>query len=242
MSYNNGPKIVTDNLSLCFDAANLKSYPRTGTTWFDLVNSANDGTINNTPTFSTEGNGCLVFNGTNQYIRTVSPSLPTGNGNKTVLIWTKPDSTGPSDTYTGLVSYGGRSCANPSDAVLLSMNTTSSTYYISSAYWCNDYVPNNLTINKDAWNMIGIIARGAATTNNASLICGNSSGLAKVTGSSSSYTYGLNTTSSNLCVGCTDVPGRYMKGSIAMVMIYNKELTDSEIVQNFNATKSRFRL
>jgi hypothetical protein len=34
--YANGPKIVTDGLVLCLDAANSKSYPGTGTAWNDL--------------------------------------------------------------------------------------------------------------------------------------------------------------------------------------------------------------
>lgn len=242
MSYYNGPKIVAEDLRLCVDAANLKSYAGSGTTWDDISGYSNAVTLNNTPTFSTEAGGCFVFNGSSQYANKSSPSLPSGAGNKTVLVWAKPDSTGPADTYTGLVSYGGRDCGNPSNSVLLSMNTNSSTYYVSSAYWCNDYVPNNLVINKDAWNMIGIVARGAAAVNNAKLICANSSGFNYAVGSSSGYTYGLNTNSTNLCVGCTDNPGRYMKGSIAMVLIYNRELTDAELVSVFNATKTRFRV
>jgi hypothetical protein len=36
MSYANGPRIVTDGLVCCLDAANRKSYPGSGTTWYDL--------------------------------------------------------------------------------------------------------------------------------------------------------------------------------------------------------------
>lgn len=37
MSYANGPKIVTDSLTLCIDAANAKSYPGTGSTVYNLA-------------------------------------------------------------------------------------------------------------------------------------------------------------------------------------------------------------
>ena len=61
-------KIVTDGLVLCLDAADLNSYPTTGTTWFDLAGS-NNGTLTNGPTFSGRGaSSSIVFDGTNDYI------------------------------------------------------------------------------------------------------------------------------------------------------------------------------
>jgi len=37
MSLNHSPSIVTDGLVLCLDAANQRSYPKSGTTWSDLA-------------------------------------------------------------------------------------------------------------------------------------------------------------------------------------------------------------
>ena len=42
-----GPHIVTDGLVLSLDAANTKSYPGSGTTWYDLSGNANHGRISN---------------------------------------------------------------------------------------------------------------------------------------------------------------------------------------------------
>ena len=50
--------IVTSGLVLCLDAANRKSYPGTGPTWTDLINS-NTASLD-TPTYS---NGTLNFGG-----------------------------------------------------------------------------------------------------------------------------------------------------------------------------------
>ena len=36
MAGSNGPKIVRDGLILCLDAADRKSYPGSGTVWYDL--------------------------------------------------------------------------------------------------------------------------------------------------------------------------------------------------------------
>ena len=55
MSTKYSPQIVTSGLVLALDAANRNSYPRTGTSWYDL-NGTNNGTLTNGPTFNA-GNG-----------------------------------------------------------------------------------------------------------------------------------------------------------------------------------------
>lgn len=58
MSYSNGPRIVTDGLVLCLDAGNSKSYPGTGTNWYDLSGNNNHG----------QAYDCsLIDNGVNKY-------------------------------------------------------------------------------------------------------------------------------------------------------------------------------
>jgi len=43
---NYGPRIVTDGLVLCLDAADRNSFPGSGTTWKDLNNSYNANLVN----------------------------------------------------------------------------------------------------------------------------------------------------------------------------------------------------
>jgi hypothetical protein len=66
-SYN--PPIVTDGLVFCVDAANQRSYPKSGTTWSDLVGS-NDGTMQNmtVSNFSPDNGGSLIFDGSDDYV------------------------------------------------------------------------------------------------------------------------------------------------------------------------------
>ena len=56
MAFSRGPSIVTDGLVLALDAANHKSYPGSGTTWYDLSGNGNNGTLNCGPSFDF-GNG-----------------------------------------------------------------------------------------------------------------------------------------------------------------------------------------
>ena len=61
MAYRNGPKIVTDGLVLCLDAAIGKSYPGSGNTWYDLSGNGNNCTLYNSPSFLNDNIGCLDF-------------------------------------------------------------------------------------------------------------------------------------------------------------------------------------
>jgi hypothetical protein len=70
MGFYRGPHIVTDGLILSLDAANNKSYPRSGTTWNDLSGNGNNGTLVNGPTFSSANGGSIVFDGTNDVVST----------------------------------------------------------------------------------------------------------------------------------------------------------------------------
>ena len=68
MSYHNGPRIVTDGLVIYVDAGNSKSYPGTGTSWYDISGSGNDGTLINDVGFNSDNGGSLVFDGVNDYV------------------------------------------------------------------------------------------------------------------------------------------------------------------------------
>ena len=67
MGLSHSPRIVTDGLVLCLDAANKRSYPVVGLR--GLTSKAdNNGTLTNGPAFlnSADNSGrCIVFDGTN---------------------------------------------------------------------------------------------------------------------------------------------------------------------------------
>ena len=69
MGLGHSPRIVTDGLVLCLDAASKRSYPGTGTTWTDLK-GGNNGTLTNMDgaNFSSANGGSLSFDGASDYI------------------------------------------------------------------------------------------------------------------------------------------------------------------------------
>jgi hypothetical protein len=64
-----GSNIVTSGLVLSLDAANSRSYPGSGTTWFDLSGNSNNGTLTNGPTFDSANNGSIDFDSTDDYVQ-----------------------------------------------------------------------------------------------------------------------------------------------------------------------------
>jgi hypothetical protein len=72
MSTYAGPNISKSGLICLLDAANTKSYPGSGTTWYDISGNSNHGTLVNGPTFS---QNTILLDGVNDYIQLNTPDL-----------------------------------------------------------------------------------------------------------------------------------------------------------------------
>lgn len=70
MGIRRGPNIIQSGLVLSLDAGNVRSYPGSGTTWKDISGRNNNGTLTNGPTYSTGNKGTIVLDGSNDDIRT----------------------------------------------------------------------------------------------------------------------------------------------------------------------------
>lgn len=257
MSFNFSPKIVTDGLVSFYDAGNNASLTNPIVSWNDLMvtgnhlstGSAYGGAFPSTKDTGNLGNVAVTW--PNYAWRNTTNSLPSSTC--TILVWCRPYyywNLFGGEPYAGIVSWGTRTNATPSNGILLSAQVPNSygPIYVSSAYWYNDYVPSVLEIKRGKWNMVGLIARQGAILNNTTHICGNDSGLNFNTGTSAAYTRTLNFTNINLRIGLTDTSPssfsgfRAFSGWIATVMIYNRELSTQEVQRNFDAHRGRFDL
>lgn len=63
MSLGHGPSISRNGLTLYLDAANKKSYPGTGTTWYDISGNNRNFTLTNGPAYNTANSGYITFDG-----------------------------------------------------------------------------------------------------------------------------------------------------------------------------------
>jgi hypothetical protein len=209
---------------MCLDAANIKSYPGTGNTWFDLTGNGNNLTAINSPTwnsnyFSTGSTGYFSGAGT--------ASIPIGNSQYTMMVWARQNSSWGS--ARGIISIGGYGTTNQSNA-LRTLSSTLGTFH--HYWWANDLSANN--------NNAGL------SVNNWFMVTAQFDGInrriwANVTNVASDTPSNHNVTSTTIQVGMTVNP-EYFQGDIAVAYIYNRALTSSEIVKNFYALKTRFGL
>jgi hypothetical protein len=80
------PNIPLDGLQMYLDAGIVQSYGRTGTTWTDLSGNANNCTLVNGPTYSTSQGGGIQFDATDDYA-TIPDSNSLDLTSLTISLW-----------------------------------------------------------------------------------------------------------------------------------------------------------
>jgi hypothetical protein len=236
------PKIVTDGLVLCLDAANKRSYPGSGTTWIDKV-GGNNGTLTNGPTFSSDNGGSLVFDGANDYVTCGAKSefeFTTGDSISTSC-WVKPANTS-SQSYQAMFTIGGSTGVlrdrvyqvriwNTRQVDALYRNSSNNAWHIK--------LTNASHVNNNEWVNI-------ATTY--TYIVGGSWKIYINGKEVPSYYYQgngnqapINTSNDEVFIGIGEDGGNEQwVGNIANVLLYRRYLSPEEVLQNYEATKGRY--
>lgn len=227
MALAHNANIVRDGLVLHLDAANPKSYPGSGTVWTDLSGNGNNGTLINGVGFSSELNGCLTFNGSNQYVSlTTVPQIAQSIYSSTVEIIAYRNRTNAFEVMFG----GGGQSSNA--GFYFGFRSTSGNNFMY-AYFSNDQDGATPSTNV-AWNHYVATYN---VSNGSRFRYFNSSLL------SPSQSSGVTNTSANrFSIGAfQDTTAQYFfQGKIASVKIYNRSLTVNEIRQNFEAVRGRY--
>jgi hypothetical protein len=220
MAFQYSPKIVTDGLVLYLDAANTKSYVSGSTTWNDISRSNINGTLVNGPTFNSGNGGSIVFDGVDDGVNLIS-TITLGNGNWTISMWAYANSF-PSN-YGRLISNN--NSGPVSNAFGMASGKISYHSYLVS--WTQQL--GNTTLNVGNWyNLIWVNTSGSMVM--------------YVNGVADSNSF-TSTTSNGGPINCIGKNwANSFSGRVATTQIYNRALTQTEITQNYNATKSRFGL
>ena len=223
MATEGGPNVVEDGLVLALDAANTKSYPGSGTAWNDLSGHGLNGTIVSSPSFSTDNSGILDFDGTDDYISISTYTF--GHGNWPVNIWMQSDNGG---TYNLVSNSSGGPVTN-------AMGFGSNKIFYANYDGAWQYHGGNTTLSTGEWYMLTWVNYAGASANLGTMQM-------FVNGTSDSSIFNSYTVNGGPC----DAIGRnwfsYFNGRIGNVLVCNKALTASEVLQNYNATKGRFGL
>ena len=221
MAFNYSPKIVTNGLVLYLDAANSNSYASGSITWADLSRSNINATLTNGPTFNSSNGGSIVFDGVDDNAPT---AFNTALGDFTVCCWFKPtDSTNPA--YTRMIDK------NYQNGFWLGKNASVANSWGGGIREASLPFGIFLTLPDGQWNFLTSIRSSSTHT-----LYGN--GITNTISNTVPSTT-LDTTSLLIAqyVGGT---GYNYKGNIASLQIYNRALTTTEVLQNYNTTKTRF--
>ena len=223
-------QIITSGLVLYLDAGYIPSYPTTGTSWKDLSGNSNNATLVNGPTFngasiSLSGKtlGSIVFDGVNDYCST---TLSKTFSSITIQVWFYRSGNQTSQ-FSGLVAN--RSPENTDvSGLLLNINGNQSLGY----NWNNSPDAYNwnsgLVLDYLGWHFLSLSVSPSSAT-------GFLNGVFATNNIEHSA---INL--SNLAIGKDYLTERHITGRIAAVYIYDRALSNTEVQQNYNATKGTF--
>ena len=229
MALSHSPKIFTDGLVLCLDAGDGKSYSGSGTTWTDRSGQGNNGTLTNDSTFDSDIGGNIVFDGTDDrgYCGSVTPD--TGDFTIEFLF-----------QLTGTGGRGGvfeRKAGSPYNGFSLGQGGSNNwAFAVSGTSDFNNRIQAAWTYpTSNVWyHDVAVYSGGNTVT-----IYRNGVYIDSDTGSSQGdlSTQGTRT---DLLIANRDNQSGALPCKVALTRVYNRVLTASEVLQNYNATKGRF--
>jgi hypothetical protein len=230
MSAIGGPNVVEDGLVLALDAANDKSYPGTGTTWFDLSGNGNNGFSINGARLDNDNLGSISFDGVDETVNIAGPAsryFPILNF--TLECTFKTTQT----TRNGLFSLSfGMILRHSNGTLQLRLDNGGSIPTFSPPI-------SSPNVNNGLWYTVNTVVNGGSNATIDFYINGKYYG-------QRSTSWGGSTRWPTNSVGLgrdnnSSSTSRY-NGNIARFQIYNRALSAEEVLQNFNATKGRYGL
>jgi len=215
--------IVTSGLTMLLDAGFTPSYPLSGTSWTDLSFSGNNGTLVNSPTYSSSNGGTIVFDGTNDYVNgpAISSQL---TGNITVEAWIYITS-GPSD-WVRIIGTGSNPSGNRTFGLWYDINRR----LLWQRYGATD--PSIYPANVLSYNTWYYVAATTSGSSNVLYLNGSSIGTSTAAGP-------WPASNENITIGSAVGIHAFLTGNISIARIYNRGLSSTEILQNYNVQSSR---
>lgn len=219
MSVNYNPATPTNGLVLCLDSRNPRSYPGSGTTWFDISGNNNHGTLVNGPVFTSNG---FSFDGVNDYVAT-SISL---TGQFSVSMWFNRRTTGAGG---GRIVYGNTSdvdtylaLVRTSDIIVQSDNVGTSKIFDGFSFSNNMWY--HIVVSRNTSNAVRVFVNGIESTSGSQTING---------------TFTLNGVGRYANATGGNAPYQW-DGLIDNVRIYNRPISATEVQQLFQAQRARY--
>jgi hypothetical protein len=211
------------------DAGNYASYPTTGTKWVDISGNYNNGTLTNGPVWSNTSGGTITFDGVDDYINIPNGFTKTLKGKQywTASIWVKVNSWGSgNDAFPVLVSIG----ANQGQYSELYLEIGNANQYYMA--YAGDFAQGSFTTNLNQIYNLVYMKDGSSFK-----VYSNGVLIDTQTGKNS-----VSSVDGDLWIGRFKTGDYELNGNIYNFTMYDRALSDAEILQNYNALKGRFGL
>ena len=233
MGVSGGPDIIQDGLVLSLDASDRNSYVSGSTIWRDLSSSQNNNTLTNGPTFNSTNGGSIAFDGTDDFSSFSSNITFSITQPWSYSIWLSPAS-GMVGAWKNIIAQN----ADTNCTWMFHPNALGfyQSFYNSATYiWYTSIKPGT-TLPIDIFSNIVITCSpvDADRTFFTAYLNGVITDTTTFTWSPINRNQVFNRIGGN--------GARYYIGNIANTFIYNKVISAQEVLQNYNAQKSRFNL
>jgi hypothetical protein len=226
-----GPNIVKDGLVLYLDAGSPNSYINgiSGTTWKDISGNSTIGTLTNGPVFNSGNSGNFVFDGVDDICNFSSLTAYGGTNPHNYTAWVKFNN---GSSYKWILNNGYAGSTS-----LIIYDSKLGFFYNGGAA----VVQATTTLSTGTWYHLSVSYLGETTVKM------YVNGVLNATKNTLFPTAGIGTstwaaTNTNPRLGAWYNGLFPFNGSIATTQIYNRALSDTEILQNYNASKTRFGL
>jgi len=231
----NAQNVLTYGLITSYDAGNPISYPGTGTTWYDLTGNGNNGTLYNSPTYS---NGEISFDGLDDYMQAnILNTLLDGDPNFSVEFFVKRTSNFVNSGFWGI---GGAGQGYSIEGWTPTQNEIHLDLYDSTRLSSGQYYPLNTYVHV-VWAKQGT----AISTSTVNLyINGVLTNLTLTRNQTTGPRYNTSTPGVGIALGRLNGNSNsfYAPITIGVFRIYDRQLTQGEVLNNYNAQKARFGL
>lgn len=220
--------IVTNGLILYLDSLNIKSYPGYGLTWSNLISSELNGYISGA-SFS---NNLFVFDGVDDFIET--DYIGSDNSSYTFGVWVRYSDFLPSEKSTLIRGRDGFG-----SGWSLSLDTSNDIfngYYFRAGVVGDDeslsfaYANDDIPVIDNWYYLVGVWETG---------ICIKLYINGDYKSQTSSLITTLRSSSTGWCLSSIE-SSVFSSGVVSNIQIYNRVLSNNEILQNYNAQKNRF--
>lgn len=239
ISYGSMANTVTDGLFIYLDAKNPKSYPGSGSTWYNLVsssyNATKDGSQSPTWPKYNPTEGCFTFTGGvigNNYSRFDIDNIPSNN-NATVEAWFRTTEV-PTDGFQRFVLRAGGPDANLYQSDPYQLQLFSTCWSAGESYADASYCDYGIAANDGSWHSMAFTFNYSTQVMKAYY-----DGIYKGQGTQAGAAVPI--TGHSMRIGTrNDLYCCHFIGDIAMIKFYTTTLSDADILQNYNALKRRF--